>query len=209
MQRMVAIKFCRFELANDEAARERFDREARGLATLNHPNIVQAYDIDSHEECTIRHGICGWVSLQALVALRGAIACSRAVNYLAQAAEGLQHGHENGLVHRDIKPANLLWPGTAQSKFSTTAWPDSLTIEVLTLPVVTRVTRLLGLLIILLLNRPLIAVMLMCELIVCVRLYSLLLVYRAAPYGREILHIPVVDASIERSLFLSGTASGS
>lgn len=109
MQRMVAIKVLPVRLANDEAARERFDREARAIATLNHPNIVQAYDIDSHEgmHYIVMEFVDG-VSLQALVALRGALPVSRAVNYLAQAAEGLQHGHEMGLVHRDIKPANLL-----------------------------------------------------------------------------------------------------
>jgi serine/threonine protein kinase len=109
MQRMVAIKVLPVRLAQDEAARERFDREARAIATLNHSNIVQAYDIDSHEgmHYIVMEFVDG-VSLQALVALRGPLNVARAVNYLAQAAEGLQHGHEMGLVHRDIKPANLL-----------------------------------------------------------------------------------------------------
>ncbi|MFO0813544.1 MAG: serine/threonine-protein kinase [Gemmatales bacterium] len=109
MQRMVAIKVLPVRLAQDEAARERFDREARAIATLNHPNIVQAYDIDSHEgmHYIVMEFVDG-VSLQALVALRGPLPVARAVNYLAQASEGLQHGHVMGLVHRDIKPANLL-----------------------------------------------------------------------------------------------------
>lgn len=109
MQRMVAIKVLPVRLANDEAARERFDREARAIASLNHMNIVQAYDIDSHEgmHYIVMEFVDG-VSLQGLVAVRGPLPVSRAVNYLGQAAEGLQHGHEMGLVHRDIKPANLL-----------------------------------------------------------------------------------------------------
>ncbi|MFT3881003.1 MAG: serine/threonine-protein kinase [Gemmatales bacterium] len=109
MQRLVAIKVLPVRLANDEAARERFDREARAIASLNHTNIVQAYDIDSHDgmHYIVMEFVDG-VSLQALVALRGPLPVSRAVNYLGQAAEGLQHGHEMGLVHRDIKPANLL-----------------------------------------------------------------------------------------------------
>lgn len=109
MQRLVAIKVLPVRLANDEAARERFDREARAIASLNHMNIVQAYDIDSHDgmHYIVMEFVDG-VSLQALVALRGPLPVSRAVNYLGQAAEGLQHGHEMGLVHRDIKPANLL-----------------------------------------------------------------------------------------------------
>ena len=109
MQRLVAIKVLPVRLANDEAARERFDREARAIASLNHPNIVQAYDIDSNDgmHYIVMEFVDG-VSLQALVALRGPLPVSRAVNYLGQAAEGLQHGHEMGLVHRDIKPANLL-----------------------------------------------------------------------------------------------------
>lgn len=109
MQRLVAIKVLPVRLANDEAARERFDREARAIASLNHMNIVQAYDIDSHDgmHYIVMEFVDG-VSLQALVALRGPLTVARAVNYLGQAAEGLQHGHEMGLVHRDIKPANLL-----------------------------------------------------------------------------------------------------
>ena len=109
MQRLVAIKVLPVRLANDEAARERFDREARAIASLNHINIVQAYDIDSNDgmHYIVMEFVDG-VSLQALVALRGPLPVSRAVNYLGQAAEGLQHGHEMGLVHRDIKPANLL-----------------------------------------------------------------------------------------------------
>jgi len=109
MQRLVAIKVLPVRLANDEAARERFDREARAIASLNHMNIVQAYDIDSNDgmHYIVMEFVDG-VSLQALVALRGPLTVSRAVNYLGQAAEGLQHGHEMGLVHRDIKPANLL-----------------------------------------------------------------------------------------------------
>lgn len=109
MQRLVAIKVLPVRLANDEAARERFDREARAIASLNHMNIVQAYDIDSNDgmHYIVMEFVDG-VSLQALVALRGPLPVSRAVNYLGQAAEGLQHGHEMGLVHRDIKPANLL-----------------------------------------------------------------------------------------------------
>ncbi len=109
MQRLVAIKVLPVKLANDDAARERFDREARAIATLNHINIVQAYDIDSHDgmHYIVMEFVDG-VSLQALVAMRGPLPVSRAVNYLGQAAEGLQHGYEMGLVHRDIKPANLL-----------------------------------------------------------------------------------------------------
>lgn len=109
MQRLVAIKVLPVRLANDDAARERFDREARAIATLNHMNIVQAYDIDSHDgmHYIVMEFVDG-VSLQALVAMRGPLQVSRAVNYLGQAAEGLQHGFEMGLVHRDIKPANLL-----------------------------------------------------------------------------------------------------
>lgn len=109
MQRLVAIKVLPVRMANDEAARERFDREARAIASLNHSNIVQAYDIDSNDgmHYIVMEFVDG-VSLQALVALHGPLTVSRAVYYLAQAAEGLQHGHEMGLVHRDIKPANLL-----------------------------------------------------------------------------------------------------
>lgn len=88
---------------------ERFQREAKAIASLSHPNIVRAYDID-HEKDThyiVMEYIEG-VDLQILVKKHGPLPYALVADYIAQAAHGLQHAHEQGLIHRDVKPANFL-----------------------------------------------------------------------------------------------------
>src|SRR5262249_3886866 len=107
LQRLIALKV----LAQQEspAALERFNREARVVAALDHPNIVRLFDIDQDGRVhfMVMEFIDG-INLQLLVGNRGRLAPERAAHYVAQAALGLQHAHEAALVHRDIKPANLL-----------------------------------------------------------------------------------------------------
>jgi len=88
---------------------ERFQREAKAIASLSHPNIVRAYDID-HEKDThyiVMEYIEG-VDLQILVKKHGPLPYPLVADYIAQAAHGLQHAHDQGLIHRDVKPANFL-----------------------------------------------------------------------------------------------------
>jgi serine/threonine-protein kinase len=88
---------------------ERFQREAKAIASLSHPNIVRAYDID-HEKDThyiVMEYIEG-VDLQILVKKHGPLPYALVADYIAQAAHGLQHAHDHGLIHRDVKPANFL-----------------------------------------------------------------------------------------------------
>lgn len=109
LQRRVAIKILPENLAGDPAVVERFHREARAVAALSHPNIVRAHDID--QEGQVHFLVMEYVegnSLQAIVKEHGPLEPVRAAHYIAQAALGLQHAHESGLVHRDIKPSNLL-----------------------------------------------------------------------------------------------------
>ncbi len=92
-----------------QTAVARFQREARAVAALNHPNIVRAYDLDRHGEnyFLIMEYVEG-LTLHDAVRRFGPLDVNRAANYVAQAANGLQHIAEAGLAHRDIKPANLL-----------------------------------------------------------------------------------------------------
>jgi serine/threonine protein kinase len=110
MRRRVALKVLPTDQANDPGAVKRFDREARAVAALSHPNIVQAYDID--HDGTLHFLVMEYVdgiSLNDYVRRYGPLETSRACHYVAQAALGLQHAHDQaGLVHRDIKPGNLL-----------------------------------------------------------------------------------------------------
>jgi serine/threonine protein kinase len=113
MRRLVALKVLPVEKLEDESNKERFYREARAVAALDHPNIVRAYDIDQYEKLhfLVMEYVDG-TSLQEVVARyvmeKRAFDPVRAAHYIAQSAVGMQHGHELGMVHRDIKPGNLL-----------------------------------------------------------------------------------------------------
>jgi WD40 repeat protein/serine/threonine protein kinase len=109
MKRRVALKVLPASQANDKAALDRFHREARAVAALDHPNIVRAHDIDREDKLhfLVMEYVDG-TSLQDIVKRFGPMDVLRAAHYIAQAAYGLQHAHEGGIVHRDIKPGNLL-----------------------------------------------------------------------------------------------------
>jgi serine/threonine protein kinase len=110
MRRRVAVKVLPTAKADDPAALERFYREARAVAALDHPNIVRAYDIDQDDKLhfLVMEHVDG-SNLQEIVKKSGPLDPIRAAHYIHQAALGLQHAHESaGLVHRDIKPGNIL-----------------------------------------------------------------------------------------------------
>ncbi len=87
----------------------RFQQEAKAIASLNHPNVVRAHDIDNQGDT--HYIVMEYVDgddLQTVVKKKGPMAFDKVANYIAQAAHGLQHAHDVGLIHRDIKPANIL-----------------------------------------------------------------------------------------------------
>ncbi len=107
--RTVALKVVRKErLANPTVVR-RFEREIRVAAQLKHPNVVLAFDADMiGNNYFIAMEYVEGVDLSRLVKVSGPLPVEQACDFIAQAALGLQHAHERGLVHRDVKPANLL-----------------------------------------------------------------------------------------------------
>lgn len=109
LRRRVAIKVLPTDRTDHKEALERFYREARAVAALDHPNIIRAYDVNN--EGKIHFLVMEYVDGQSLkdyIESRGALPPHEAAHYIGQAAAGLQHAHERGLIHRDIKPANLL-----------------------------------------------------------------------------------------------------
>lgn len=108
-QRRVAVKVLPPVRAEDPTALERFYREARILTTFNHPNIVRAYDLDQEKALhfLVMEHVDG-PSLLDITQQSGPLAVPRAVDYLRQAAVGLQHIHDARVVHRDLKPADIL-----------------------------------------------------------------------------------------------------
>jgi serine/threonine protein kinase len=109
MRRHVAVKVLPLAKAANPSLLARFQREARAAAALDHPNIVHTYDSD--REGDFHYLVMEYVdglSLNEIVARRGPLVPLRAAHYIRQAALGLQHIYEMGLIHRDIKPSNLL-----------------------------------------------------------------------------------------------------
>ena len=110
MRRRVAVKVLPTAKADDPASLERFYREARAVAALDHPNIVRAYDIDQDDKLhfLVMEFVDG-ANFQEIVKRSGPMEVLRAAHYVRQAALGIQHAHEAaGIVHRDIKPGNVL-----------------------------------------------------------------------------------------------------
>jgi eukaryotic-like serine/threonine-protein kinase len=113
MRRQCAIKVLPTKRVNDTSYLGRFHREAQAVASLDHPNIIKAYDVDKEMEkdTEIHFLVMEFVdgrSLQELVQQEGPLGFERAADFIRQSAEGLAHAHQAGMVHRDIKPGNLL-----------------------------------------------------------------------------------------------------
>jgi serine/threonine protein kinase len=117
MERPVAIKIIHRDLIWHSRAVERFRQEVKAAARLSHRNIVTAYDAEQAGgiHFLVMELVKG-ISLARLVELRGPRGVAHACNYVRQAAQGLQHAFENGMVHRDIKPHNLMLTRKGQIK---------------------------------------------------------------------------------------------
>ncbi len=109
LNREVAIKILRGELSSDPVTLLRFQREANAASKLNHPNVVDVYDVGESEG---RHYIVmEYVrgrTLKQLISQRGALDKREAVDIMMQLTSAVQHAHENHIIHRDIKPQNVL-----------------------------------------------------------------------------------------------------
>jgi serine/threonine-protein kinase len=109
LDRIVAVKIPAAALLTSPLVWSRFRREARAAARLSHPNVVMLFDIDQVGDTPLL--VMEYVEgtdLARLVEQSGSLPVAQACDYIRQAALGLQHAHECGLVHRDVKPANLL-----------------------------------------------------------------------------------------------------
>ena len=109
MERLVALKVINPAFVSSPAALERFEREVKTAAKLSHPNIVAAHDADAAGDLhfLVMEFVDG-VSLDRYVASKGPLPPHVAANLIFQAAQGLQHAHDKGMIHRDIKPQNLM-----------------------------------------------------------------------------------------------------
>lgn len=117
MGRVVALKVIAPEIAANSRVISRFQREMRMVGRLDHPNVVRAYDADKLGGILyiVMEYVPG-ISLGVRLKTRGLLTAVEAAEYAGQAALGLAHAHEQGIVHRDVKPSNLLLSQEAQVK---------------------------------------------------------------------------------------------
>ncbi|MBX9581886.1 MAG: serine/threonine protein kinase, partial [Gemmataceae bacterium] len=107
--RDVALKLIRPERLAHPAAMARFDQEMKALGKLDHPNVVRAFDAGQAGGAHyVAMEFIDGADLTKLVRVRGPLPVGEAGEYARQAALGLHHAYENGLVHRDVKPSNLI-----------------------------------------------------------------------------------------------------
>jgi len=117
MGRLVALKVIAPQIASRASSIARFHREMRLLGRLDHPNVVRAFDADQVGD--LLYIVMEYVAgrdLEQLFQDRGPLPPAEAAAYMAQAALGLAHAHDQGIVHRDVKPTNLILSQEGQVK---------------------------------------------------------------------------------------------
>ncbi len=109
LNRPVAIKVLKSDLADDADFRRRFHDEAQAVAQLSHPNIVAVYDVSrgGEMEYLVMELIDG-ITLKQYMARRGKLNWQECLHFITQVMKGLSHAHSRGIVHRDIKPHNIM-----------------------------------------------------------------------------------------------------
>jgi len=109
LNRLVAIKILKSDLAQDEDFRRRFNAESQAVAQLSHPNIVSVYDVSKggDVEYIVMELIDG-ITLKQYMEKRGQLNWRESLHFITQIMRGLSHAHSRGIVHRDIKPQNIM-----------------------------------------------------------------------------------------------------
>ncbi len=119
LDRNVAIKVLRGDLANDEKFVRRFQREALSASSLSHPNIVAMYDVG--EDDGLYYIVMEYVegkTLKQLLKKRGSLTLSEAIDIMLQLTDGMAHAHDSYIVHRDLKPQNIMIEDDGQIKIT-------------------------------------------------------------------------------------------
>lgn len=109
LNRDVAVKIMRDEMAADEEFRRRFCTESHAVAMLSHPNIVAVYDVSHNDnvEYIVMELVDG-ITLKQYMERKGVVAWKEVVHFTKQISKALAHAHERGIIHRDIKPQNIM-----------------------------------------------------------------------------------------------------
>ena len=116
LDRWVALKVLSPQFARDEAFRQRFIRESRTAAAVDHPNIIPIFDAGEADGVLfIAMRYVAGQDVHSLLHRAGPLPAARALGIITQVAAALDAAHDCGLVHRDVKPANMLLGGTAEN----------------------------------------------------------------------------------------------
>ena len=109
LNRLVAIKILKSDLAQNEEFRRRFSAESQAVAQLSHPNIVSVYDVSrgGDMEYIVMELIDG-ITLKQYMEKRGQLNWRESLHFITQIMRGLSHAHSRGIIHRDIKPQNIM-----------------------------------------------------------------------------------------------------
>ena len=109
LNRMVAVKILKSDMAENEEIRRRFRDESRAVAQLSHANIVSVYDVSSSgdTEYIVMELIDG-ITLKQYMEKRGQLNWRESLHFITQIMRGLSHAHSRGIIHRDIKPQNIM-----------------------------------------------------------------------------------------------------
>src|SRR6266850_7780676 len=108
LDRTVAIKILPAHLSSDPLSKQRFEREAKTISSLNHPHICVLYDVGSQDgvEYLVMECVEGETLTQRLE--KGPMPLEQVLKFGAQTADGLDKAHRSGVVHRDLKPGNIM-----------------------------------------------------------------------------------------------------
>ena len=108
LNRMVAVKILKNDLAENADFRRRFRDESQAVAMLSHPNIVSVYDVSRGETEYIVMELIDGITLKQYMEKRGQLNWREALHFITQIMKALSHAHSRGIIHRDIKPQNIM-----------------------------------------------------------------------------------------------------
>ena len=109
LNRLVAIKILKSDLAENEDFRRRFHDESQAVAQLSHANIVSVYDVSTNPDLEyIVMELIDGITLKQYMERRGRMDWRESLHFITQIMRGLSHAHSRGIIHRDIKPQNIM-----------------------------------------------------------------------------------------------------